>query len=120
MAEFDDGRPFTRRQLTRAGGDPTTLRTVAFHQVVRGVWVRRASIDRDTMTRAALCLHPDSAYASHVTAAAVRDLPVPDAPFIHITVGRDEDRRYRPEFKCHVTQRDLKPVVVRGMKVTNL
>ncbi len=114
------GRPFTRRQLREAGGNPAVLRTVAFHQVVRGVWVRRASIDQDTMIRAALCIHPRPALASHVSAAAVRGLPVPDPPFVHVTVHRDEDRRYRPEIKCHVTKRNLRPVVVRGIKVTNL
>jgi hypothetical protein len=120
MAELDDGRPFTRRQLARAGGDPAVLRTVAFHQVMRDVWVRKAGIDRDTMTRAALCIHPESAFASHVSAAEAHGLPVPEPAFVHVMVRHEEDRRYRPEIKCHVTNRNLEPVVVRGMKVTNL
>ncbi len=120
MDSFDVTRPFTRRQLRTAGGAPSLLRTVAFHQVMRGVWVRRAAMDQDTLIRAALCIHPPSAFASHVSAAAVHGLPVPDPPFVHVTVNREKDRRYRPEIKCHVTKRRLRTVAVRGIKVTNL
>ncbi len=120
MPTVDPDQPFTRRQLIAAGEDPDKLRTVDFHRVMRGVWVRRAGIDRDTMIRGALLIHPKSAFASHLSAAAVHGLPVPDRPFVHVTVFREKDRRFRPEIKPHVTKRRLKVVVRRGIRVTNL
>ena len=120
MPEFDFDRPFTRRQLVAAGTDAGVLRTVDYHRVMRGVWVRRAGMDRDTMIRAALLIHPRTACASHLSAAEVHGLPVPDRPFVHVTVFREKDRRFRPEIKPHVTQRELEVVVRRGIRVTDL
>jgi len=49
----------------------------------------------------------------------VLGLPVPDHPFVHVTVARHKDRRYRPQIKPHVTGRTRGIIVVRGMRVTD-
>ena len=46
--------------------------------------------------------------------------PVPDRPFVHVTVLREKDRRFRPEIKCHVTKRVLRIVLKRGIRTTDL
>ncbi len=119
MSSRGSDLPFTRRQL-RAAGHDAALPDADYHQVIRGVWVKRSGIDQDTLIRAALLIHPDAACASPLSAAAVHGLPVPDRPFVHVTVFRDRDRRFRPEIKPHVTHRELKIVVKRGIRVTNL
>lgn len=120
MEPIDTSRPFTRRQLLASGASRQLLRSADYHQVIRGVWVHREGMDQDTTLRAALSIHPASAYASHLSAAAVHDLPVPDRPFVHVTVLHEKDRRFRPEIKCHVTNRVLKIEVKRGIRTTGL
>ena len=116
---FSIKHPFTRAQLIAQGMALSLLRRRDFQQVVTGVWVHRNGIDDLTLIRAALALHPEDAFASHLSAAKVLGLPVPDHPFAHVTVGKPEDRRYRAEIKPHVTQRARRVIVVRGIRTTD-
>jgi hypothetical protein len=111
-------RPFTRAQLRDAGIDQAILRTADFKQVIRGVWVHRHGVDDDTLIRAALAIHPDTAWASHLSAAEVLRLPVPSHAFAHVSVPDKDDRRYRRRIKPHVTNRPRQLWSVRGIKVT--
>jgi uncharacterized protein DUF559 len=95
------------------------LRRRCFTQVLPRVWVATSAIDQDTVIRAALHLHPADAFASHLSAAAVLGLPVPDHGFVHVTVRRPEDRRFRPGLKPHVTERPRRIAVVRGIRTTD-
>jgi uncharacterized protein DUF559 len=115
---FDVRHPFTRAQLAAAGLAESLLRRRDFQQVVRGVWVHRDGVDDLTLIRAALALHPDDAFASHQSAAVVLGLPVPDHPFAHVTVRKHEDRRFRARIKPHVTTRERRVIVVRGIRTT--
>lgn len=74
----------------------------------------------DVLIRAALTLHPQGAFASHLSAAALHGLPVPDHPFAHVTVHHHADRRFRPGIKPHVTKRPRTLTAVRGIPVTDL
>lgn len=112
-------KPFTRAQFLAAGHDQAILRTSDFKQVMRGVWVHRDGVDDDTPIRAALAIHPESAWASHVSAAEVLRLPVPSHAFLHVSVPDKDDRRYRRRIKPHVTKRPRKLWVVRGIQVTD-
>lgn len=119
LNELDLSRPFTTRQFREAGGDPGVLRSRQFKSLTRSVWVRSDAVDSDCMFRAALALHVPTAYLSRVSAAAVLGLPVPDHVFVHVTVDREEDRRFRPQIKPHVSKRPRRIVTVRGMRVTS-
>ncbi len=115
---FDFRQPFTRAMIP-AEFDARLLRRREFRRVIRSVWVRADAIDDDTRVRAALVLHPPDAIASHFSAARVLGLPVPEHLFEHVTVFRAEDRRWRPEFKSHVTKRPRRVVTVRGIRTTD-
>ncbi len=116
---LDTSRPFTRAQFRRAGRDPHELRRRCYASVVRGVWVRADAQDELTLVRAALLLHPDDAFASHLSAAQVLRLPVPEHRFAHVTVGEAKHRRYRAQIKPHVTDRRRRIVTVRGIRCTD-
>jgi hypothetical protein len=117
---IDLSRPFTPADARRAGMDPRAIRRNDLYlQPLGGTWVLARQVDRLTVLRAALRIHPEGAYASHLSAALVHGLPVPDTPFVHITVTRHPDRRFRPEIKCHVTDRRQRLVVVDGIPVTD-
>lgn len=110
-------RPFTRADAVRAGIDPKILRTSMFRRIFRGVYIA-ADVPESPLVRAeaALVIHPPSAFVSHTTAAALRGLPVPPDPLIHVTVARDGDRRYRPEIRNHVRRAEPR-VKVRGGRI---
>jgi very-short-patch-repair endonuclease len=49
----------------------------------------------------------------------VLGLPVPEHPFAHVTVTQEQDRRFRPEIKPHVTTRKRRVIVVNGIRTTD-
>jgi len=117
--DFIGRHPFTRRQLRASGINPALVRRRDYVQLVTGVWVHRDNRDDLALIRAALLIHPDDAFASHLSAAQVLGLPVPDSAFAHVTVTKQEDRHYRPQIKPHVTTRPRRVVVVRGIRTTD-
>lgn len=117
--DLDLSQPFLTRQFRAAGGSPADLRTAAYRPLVRNVWVRTDAYDLDSMYRAALAIHPPTAFLSRVSAAAALGLPVPDHPFVHVTVGNESERRFRPQVKPHVTKRSRALIRVRGMQLTD-
>ncbi len=116
---FDDRRPFTKQQLRTAGLQPGRVRRRCYVQLVTGVWIRHDTRDGLSMIRAALLIHPDDAFASHLSAAEVLGLPVPDSAFVHVTVTKQEDRHYRAQIKPHVTTRPRRIIVVDGIRTTD-
>lgn len=117
--ELDLNRPFLTKQFEAAGRHRRELRTKEFRQLARCVWVREAAYDGDSLYRAALALHPPWAFVSRLSAAALLGLPVPDHPFVHVTVRKESERRFRPQIKAHVTCRKRRIVMVRGMRVSD-
>ncbi len=111
--------PFTCAEFVAAGRKATLLRSVRYRRVLRSVYVLAEAWDDRTLIRGALKLHPEGAFASHWSAAAVLRLPVPHNPFAHVTVRHPDDRRYRPEIKCHVTKRRRGVIVVDDIPVTD-
>lgn len=116
---FRTSMPFTRAELLAGGLSISVLRGNEFVRVTRGVWAHAGSMDRLTLIRAALMLHPEGAFVSHLSAAIVLGLPVPEHRFAHITVRRPQDRRYRAEIKTHVTQRRRRLITRHGLPVTD-
>ncbi len=119
VPELDTRLPFTRAQFQRSGRDANELRRRGYASVVRGVWVHAAAQDELTLVRAALLLHPKDAFASHLSAAQVLGLPVPEHRFAHVTVAKPKHRRYRAQIKPHVTERPRKVIIVRGIRTTD-
>jgi hypothetical protein len=116
-SEFDPTMPFVRAQFASAGHPRSALHPPEYLQVMTSVWVRTCAVDQLTLIRAALLIHPESAYASYLSAAIVLGLPVPDPAFVHVTVH--QDRRFRPQVKPHVTGRRQRLLEVDGIRVTD-
>ena len=117
LVTFD--RPFTRAEYLAAGGGRHALRGARYREIAKAIFVDADLEDSDARVRAALMVHPEDAFASHWSAAHVLQLPVPDNPFEHVTVRDRKDRRYRPWIKPHVTIRERRTLVVRGIPVTD-
>ncbi|CAN5203238.1 hypothetical protein BH09ACT12_BH09ACT12_00010 [soil metagenome] len=117
--EFNSRQPFTRSDLERAGLEDNLVRRREYVALVKGVWIHRDARDYLSLIRAALLIHPADAFASHLSAAQVLGLPVPDSPFAHVTVSNQEDRHYRAQIKPHVTQRPRRVIVVDGIRTTD-
>ncbi|MEO9323321.1 DUF559 domain-containing protein [Nocardioides sp. C4-1] len=114
----DRTQPFTPAMLREAGEDPR-IRGPRFRNLVRGIWVQADAADRTSLVKAAILAQAGPAYASHLTAAELLGLPVPKPQFVHVTVRQQEQRRYRPEIKPHVTDRRQRLVKVRGIDCTD-
>jgi very-short-patch-repair endonuclease len=112
-------RPFTRADAIAAGLDPKLLRGSRFRRIFRGVYVlREVPVSPFMRTQAALVLHPPSAFASHVSAARVYRLPVPDLPDEHVSVTDRADRRSRDGIANHVAAASTHVVTYRGIRVS--
>lgn len=117
---FDVRRPFTRADAVTAGVDPRILAGSRFRRIFHGVYISGAIPD-DPFVRAAaaLCFHPDNAYASHLSAARIYKLPVPAAGCEHVCVVSAEDRRHRAGVLSHLAPVRPSVVKVRGVKVSS-
>jgi hypothetical protein len=115
---LDTSQPFTRAEAVAAGLDLGVLRTKEYRVVLRGVHVRADVPDSvDLLVRAALKLHPASAFVSHHTAAEVLGLPVPASPDVHVSVLERADRTQRVGIDCHLAPRSSRIVRRRGIRV---
>lgn len=113
-------RPFTRADAVRAGVPAKILRTSLFKKIFRGVYVSADVPDSPFLrAEAALLLHPPQAFVSHTTAAALRGLPVPTDPQVHVTVPADRDRRSRPGITNHVRSGTPRLRVLRGVRLSH-
>lgn len=118
--DFDFSRPFTRGDAIAAGVDPKLLRGSRFRRLFRGVYVlRTVPVSPLLRTQAALAVHPPGAFASHVSAARVFGLPVPEAAQEHISVMEQRDRRKRPGIVRHVAPPEARVVTYHGIRVSS-
>jgi len=116
---LDTLRPFSRADAIAAGIDPRLLRGSRFRTIFRGVYVD-SSVPPTPELRvmAALVPFPDSAYASHASAARVHRLPIPPLPDEQVTVLDPDHRRTRAGIRCRVA-RTGRVRVVRGIRVSD-
>lgn len=118
---LDIQRPFTRADALAAGISPKLLRGSRFRRLFRGVYIgAHVPVSPLVRAQAALVLHPPTAFASHVTAARVYGLPVPNLPDEHVCVLRSLDRRPQPGVKCHVVAGGARVVRYRGIRLSEL
>lgn len=125
MTESDDPsvleqrRPFTRADAIAAGIDPRLLRGRRFRRIFKGVYIA-ADVPPSPLQRveAAVLLHPPGAFASHVSAARVYDLPIPHFADEHVSVFAENDRRRRNGIQSHVAARSTPVGRLRGVRVS--
>lgn len=67
---------------------------------------------------AAVILHPAGAFASHVSAARVYDVPVPQFADEHLSVFSEKERRRRNGVQSHVTPKSTAVGRLRGVRVS--
>jgi hypothetical protein len=116
---LDVRRPFTRADAVAAGIDPRLLRGKRFRKIFKGVYIS-AEVPPSPLHRveAAVLVHPPGAFASHVSAARVYDVPVPHFADEHVSVLSENDRRRRPGIKSHVAPRTAAVGTYRGVPVS--
>ena len=117
--DLDLRRPFLRADALAAGVSPSLLRGRRFRRIFTGVYVH-ASVPAHPLLRvqAALVLHPPTAFASHVSAARVYDVPLPTLADEHVSVLSEKDRRRRLGIRNHVAAPGTQVVTVRGLRVS--
>jgi len=123
VSDLDLRHPFTRADAMKAGLDPELLRGSRLRRIFRGVYILRSvQVSPFVRTQAALRIHPPVAFASHVSAARVFGLPVPDGPDEHVTVLDQRDRRKRPGIVNYVANRvagsAAHVVTYRGVRIS--
>lgn len=100
----DARRPLSTSEALARGITRGQLRGPRYRQVIRGFYVTGESArDRFATIRAAVDAHPPGAYASHLSAARLYDLPVPTTSDEHVTVVHAADKRRRTAIRTHST-----------------
>lgn len=118
--QLDTTRPFTRADAVAAGISPRMLAGSRFRRIFRDVHISSTTKEtREERMLGALLLHPESAFASHTTAAEHYGVAVPASALTHISVFRDKDRRWSVGIKPHVAPRHTRVVVHRGVRVSD-
>ncbi len=116
---LDVRRPFTRADAVAAGIDPKMLRGSRFRRIFKGVYIAAsAPVSPLHRVEAALVVHPPGAFASHVSAARIYELPVPHHADEHVSVFSEHDRRRRPGVRCHVAPRSTRVGELHGVRVS--
>lgn len=116
---LDTSQPFTRAEAAAAGLDLRALRRKEYRVIFRGVYVGAdVPESTDLVVRAALKLHPESAFVSHHTAAEVLGLPVPSSSDVHVSVLKRADRTQRVGIDCHLAPRSSHITRRRGIRVS--
>lgn len=116
---LDLRRPFTRADAIAAGIDPRLLRGSKFRRIFNGVYISaQVPINPFVRAQAALVVHPPTAFASHLSAARVYDLPVPRHSDEHVSVFDESERRRRAGIVCHVAPGDSQVARHRNIRVS--
>lgn len=114
---LDTSLPFTRADGLRAGLGKQ-LRTKAYRQLLHGIYVRsEVEVTPLIEARAALLQYDDRAWASHVSAARVFDVPLPALPGHHVTVLDRRKRHVRAGVTCHLA-REGRIVRIDGVRIS--
>lgn len=119
VMELDTRQPFTRAQALAAGLDPCAAQPGRFVRLLRSVYVdARVPITPLVRVRAALAQFEGRAFASHVSAARVYDVPLPTVPAEHVSVTEPRHRRRTTGVVPHVNPTpDVR--VVHGIPVSS-
>jgi len=117
---LDVRRPFTRADALAAGISPKLIRGSLFRRIFRGVYIwANVPITQEERIEAGLRIHPPGAFASHLSAAAIYGIAVPDRSEVHISVKAARDRRWQPGLKPHVAPIGTEVRSHRGFPVSS-
>lgn len=120
LPNLNTKRPFNRAQALQSGLDPHTLRSRKYRRLFRNVYVESSvPLTPKLLAQAALVLHPQTAFASHATAAALRGLPVPYCDRVHVTVMKQDERVQRHGIACHIACSETDVYEVHGVRVSS-
>ncbi len=115
---FDISRPFTRAEALRTGRDPCRARVGEFRRLFHNVYVDASvAVTPALRAEAALKLFDNGAFASHVSAARIRNVPIPTVPDEHVTVLHTKHRRRPLGIVPHVNAAPS-VVEVKGVRVS--
>lgn len=96
----------------------STISGPRFRKLLPTVYVDRATpVTPLLMAQAAMLVMPESAWASHTTAATLLGLPVPTDPRLHVSVPTAADRRLKQALSLHIRPRPS-TTLVDGLAVT--
>lgn len=119
MAALDVKKPFTTAQGLLTGLTRADLETDRFRRIVHGVHVSATVDGVLTDARAALLVAAtDRAFVSHHLAARLYGAPVPDTPYLHVSVPRGVKRRRREGVVVHHSDRSN--TTFRQVRVTTV
>jgi hypothetical protein len=117
---MDTRRPITAAVARGMGFKPSALRGKNFCTIFRGVYAHVQGRAHPLIrTRAALMIHPPTAFASHTSAARIHQVPLPALPDEHVSVFEAKDRRRRPGIRNHVAAPETPVVVVDGDRASS-
>lgn len=117
---LDIGRPFSKADGVAAGIPYKVLRGSRFRRLFRDVYISSDVREHlDDRTRGALLLHPESAYASHQTAAELYGVAVPPSSLVHLSVFRARDRRWCEGIQPHVAPPGTVVRSLRGIRISD-
>lgn len=119
---LDVRRLFTYAQGLAAGLRPAELRSKDYRQVIHGIYVH-ASVEPRPFERVEAALlvhrHDPRAYASHVSAARVYEVPLPERlSDEHVTVFHKQDRRRRRGVCPHLAPPSGLVITLYGIRVS--
>ena len=115
---FDPRQPFLRADGLDNGLTDKVLRGPGYRRLVRCVLVSAATTPTpEQRVRGALALQCETAWASHVSAARLKGVPVPTIADEHVSVAHQKLRRHHKGLRCHVGD-PAGVVVERGIRVS--
>lgn len=116
---LDVRRPFTRADALAAGISPKLIRGSRFRRIFRGVYIWGAvPVTKEERIVAALLLHPPEAFASHLSAASLYGIAVPERSEVHISVTDADHRRWQPGLKPHVAPAGTETRELKGIRLS--
>ncbi len=117
---FDSRHPFSRADARAAGLPLSELLSRRYHKLLYDCYVSASvKITQELRAEAAVKASGPGAYVSHSTAALLWGAIVPDTPYLHVSVPRQEHRCRRQGVKAHVSEGKPPPVRHKGVPVSS-
>lgn len=117
---FDSRRPFSRADARAAGLPLRELLSKRYHKLLYDSYVSATvTITHELRAEAAVNASGSGAYVSHFTAAVLWGAVVPETPYLHVSVPRQEHRCRRQGVKAHASEGKPPPVRQRGLPVSS-
>ncbi len=118
---LDTSRPFLASDARRLGLPKKLYSGSRLRRLFHGVRIADdVEVTPLVLAAGALLLHPEGAFVSHRTAAAIHGVPVPTHPDVDVSVIRACDRRFTVGIKPHLAHHDEDVIRVGGVPVSSV